>query len=193
MMTVGGISVITLHDIQLAQDVAEELRARGARDKAAAIENIISTAAPALSAKPKDGPRQLFTTGQAARALGVSVQTIKNWASSGQLQTIRLGGRVMVHRDALLAYLDARRRAQPAGKMAEAEAEKDDAQREFVYAGFPIEQIERIRALTGKLEAGEPLSKGEGAEMLRLESDFARISRERLKLWLDRKRPAASA
>jgi excisionase family DNA binding protein len=180
---------LTLRDIALAQAVVEDLVARGARDQAAAIERLISTAALTLGGEPKETPRELFTTGQAARALGVSVQTIKNWANAGQLQTIRLGGRVMVHRDALLHYLDRIRRGRPVSEnLSESESQASVEQREFVYAGYPPEKIERIRALSDKMEAGQVLTEDEETELAHLEGELVRISHVRLNEWLDLRR-----
>jgi excisionase family DNA binding protein len=180
---------LTLRDIELAQDVVEDLVARGAQDQAAAIERLISTAASTLGTGPKEGPRELLTTGQAARALGVSVQTIKNWANAGQLQAVRLGGRVMVHREALMTYLDAVRRSRPAPvNQLEPEPHATFNEREFVYAGFPPEKTERVRALSDLIEAGESLSDDEETELAQLEAEIGQISRDRLKVWISQRR-----
>jgi excisionase family DNA binding protein len=179
--------MLTQREIQLAQDVVGELRARGADEKAAAIERLVAAAVPMSQVDSAAAPRELFTTGQAARALGVSVQTIKNWANAGQLQAVRLGGRVMIHRESLLDYLDRLRRNQPAsGDKPDSAASA--ARREYVLAGLPPEKIQRVRALTDKIEASEPLSEAEEDELARLQDEFAQISWERLKQWVGRPR-----
>jgi hypothetical protein len=58
--------------------------------------------------------------------------------------------------------------------------------RDFVAAGFPPEKTERLRILSNVLESDRELSAAEDAELLTLEREFARISRERLNLWFDR-------
>ena len=180
---------LTLRDIELAQDVVEDLVARGAQDQAAAIERLISTAASTLGTGPKEGPRELLTTGQAARALGVSVQTIKNWANAGQLQAVRLGGRVMVHHEALLHYLDRIRRGRPASEnQSGPESQASVEQREFVYAGYPREKIERIRALSDKMETGQVLTQDEETQPAQLEGEFVGISHVRLNEWVNLRR-----
>lgn len=49
--------------------------------------------------------KPLLTTGQAARALGLSVQTVRNWVASGRLPGVMRGVRVMVPREAVLAEI----------------------------------------------------------------------------------------
>jgi excisionase family DNA binding protein len=176
--------MITLREIQLAQDVVEELRARGADEKATAIEHIVATATPTLTAKTTAEPRELFTTGQAARAFSVSIQTIKNWAAAGHIQTVRLGGRVMIHRDSLLDYLDRLRKSRPVGAEPRPTSAAETGRREFVLAGLPREKVERVRALSEKIEASQPLTEAEESELIRLQEEFARVSWERLQRWV---------
>src|SRR5437899_7152310 len=49
--------------------------------------------------------RPLLTTGEAARSLGVSVQTIRNWVARGQLRAVKRGGRAFVPRAVVAAEL----------------------------------------------------------------------------------------
>ena len=53
--------------------------------------------------------RSLLSTGEAARACGVSTQTIVNWIAQGKLRAARtVGGRFRVHSDSLVAFLKTR-------------------------------------------------------------------------------------
>jgi excisionase family DNA binding protein len=176
--------MISARDIRAAQEVVDDLRARG-DERADAVDHLVKAT---LTLVERDGgPPDLLTTGQAARALGVSAQTIKNWATTGKLRAVRLGGRVMVRREDLLDYLE-RLRPEPAGGViSEArETSQDAAQRTFTEAGFPPELIQRLRALVAKLEKDQVLTPVEKAELSRLEEETARISSERLRAWLRR-------
>lgn len=178
--------MLTVREIQLAQDVVDELRAWGAEDKAAAIERIVAVATPALNARSATEPRELFTISQAARALGVSTQVIKNWANSGQLQSLRLRGRVMIHRDSLLNYLDHLRASTSPSTENPPNTMGGTARRDFVLADLPSEKVERVRVLTEKIEASQPLTPAEETELTRLQDEFARVSWQRLKEWMAR-------
>ena len=98
--------MIGLREIEATQDVIRELRRAGAAERADAVEAVLVAATGALERQPGGLRRDLLTTGQAARALGVSLQTVKNWAEAGHFPLVRLGGRHLVHRDDLLRYLE---------------------------------------------------------------------------------------
>ena len=50
---------------------------------------------------------ELISTGDAARACGVSTQTIVNWIRQGRLRAATTGGgRFRVHADSLVAFLE---------------------------------------------------------------------------------------
>ncbi len=55
---------------------------------------------------------QYMTTGQAARYLGVSAETVRRWCTSGTIESVTTGGgRHLVHRDAV-----AERRPRPTAR-----------------------------------------------------------------------------
>lgn len=60
----------------------------------------------------------LLTRAEAADAARVSLETLKRWIAAGHLPTVRPGGRVLVRRDALAAYLEACSTTATAGPLA---------------------------------------------------------------------------
>ena len=58
--------------------------------------------------------RMLYDLQAAARELSVSLPTMRRWVSSGQIESVRLGRRVLVRREALEAFVD-RASTRPAG------------------------------------------------------------------------------
>lgn len=92
--------MVTQRALDVARQTAEELRERGADEQAAAIETLLAVAredaVPTLD---------LLTSNQAGELFGVTGQTIKNWVKQGQLEGYRVGGRIMVPKDALIKYV----------------------------------------------------------------------------------------
>ncbi len=90
--------MITERTLSDAMSVAEDLRRQGDR-RAHAVEALVAQvrdeAVPALD---------LLTTTAAADVFGVTAQTIKNWVRSGQLPGYRVGGRIMLPREAVIEY-----------------------------------------------------------------------------------------
>lgn len=83
-----------------AERLAAELRERGEDQPAEVIE--------ALLREAQDAPKQrldLLTSTGAGELLGVTGQTIKNWVREGRLEAYRIGGRVMVPREAVADYV----------------------------------------------------------------------------------------
>lgn len=176
--------MIATRDLQAARTLLEDLRARGDEHDAEVVERLIAAAQEQNAAPAILHPPELLTTGQAARALGVSVQTIKNWAGAGKLKTIRLGGRTMVVRESLLAYLDGLRAEQAASPpRRRTESPDETARRTFIQMGFPQTMLDRLRELVEAMEE-RMLTPAEAAELDRLEAESARISAERLRQWI---------
>jgi excisionase family DNA binding protein len=51
-------------------------------------------------------PKPLLTTGEAARALSVSVQTVRNWVATGRLEAVARGARMMLPREVVAAEVE---------------------------------------------------------------------------------------
>jgi excisionase family DNA binding protein len=92
--------MITSDTIQVAKKTAAELRRLGQLEQAEAIEALLAVA-PDETIPSLD----LWTTTQAGELLGVSGQTIKNWVKQGRLSAFRVGGRIMIPKDALAEYV----------------------------------------------------------------------------------------
>jgi excisionase family DNA binding protein len=167
-------------DVQLAQEAAEELYARGRGEHARAIEVILARALD--SEAPEAGLRSEFlTSGRAARALGVSPQTIKNWVAAGNLRGVRLGGRLLVPRAAIQAYLDQLREAQrQAPRPTRERAAAALRQHERAIAGLPAEAVARYEELNEKLQDGRRMSRHEREEMAALARELATLSTQRM-------------
>src|SRR5205085_2498477 len=89
------ISERTLAD---AASVADELRKAG--DKRAG-----AVAALVAQARDETVPSlDLLTTTAAGDVFGVTAQTIKNWVRAGHLLGYKVGGRIMLPRDAVMEY-----------------------------------------------------------------------------------------
>ncbi|HEX5415627.1 MAG TPA: helix-turn-helix domain-containing protein [Chloroflexota bacterium] len=151
------------------------------------MENLIRYVEESLSAPILRKPQDLLTTGQAARALGVSIQTIKNWADEGKLETVRLGGRIMVVRQSLLAYLDmVRASSNRPSKQSPLISDDESKQREFIQAGFPDTLVTRLQYLVEAMEERD-LTVDEVRELDRLERDSTRIAKQRLREWISQR------
>ena len=75
--------------IETATVAAETLRDLQKEDQAQAVETLVATARE--SGAPEDTER-LWTTGQAAREVGVHRNTIRNWALAGRFPAFRRSG-----------------------------------------------------------------------------------------------------
>jgi excisionase family DNA binding protein len=97
--------MIPSETLEIARRTAEELRERGEIERAQAIEALVEAQRDALPSL------DLLTTTEAGDVLGVSGQTIKNWVRQAQLPGYRVGGRIMVPRDAVAEYVQRARRS----------------------------------------------------------------------------------
>ena len=57
--------------------------------------------------------KMLYDLQAAARELSVSVPTLRRWVSGGQIESVRLGRRVLIRREALETFVS-RARTRPA-------------------------------------------------------------------------------
>ena len=72
------------------QALAEDLRREGRRDDAEIVDILLGVAGTPVSTA------RFLTTGQVAKRLGVSRQTVVNWVKRGVIPGTRLGGRLVI-------------------------------------------------------------------------------------------------
>jgi excisionase family DNA binding protein len=150
----------------------EELRDSGRNDDAEAVEYVRDLAEAALAARGSARPRELLTTGQAALALGLSDQTVRNWVTAGQLPAVRRGVRTMIPRKAVESEIE-RSRIRPSSTSIPQDDASRIASRQQLLAALPPDIASRLGALHDRLEDGEELSAEEQAEMVQLERRMA--------------------
>jgi excisionase family DNA binding protein len=184
--------VLAARDIALVQETVTELAIQGQAERARAVEAVLAVALSAESGRRPDQPREYMTTGQAANLLGVRLETIRNWVATGRLDGLRVGGRVLVHRDAVRAKLESLPTTRPEPRESTPESIQAALDwQEFLLSGLPAEQVARQEALIDKMEDGQPLSRAERSELAALEREIATAAAEHLKGWL--RRTSASA
>ncbi|HEV8634125.1 MAG TPA: helix-turn-helix domain-containing protein [Chloroflexota bacterium] len=160
---------MAVRELDLVRGVMQDLAARGQAEQAEALGKVLAVAAAALGER-SGHQREYLTTGQAADILGVSRQTIVNWVGGGQLPGVRLGGRTLLHRDAVLGEVDRLKEARP---VARADADAGVRASRSLVGTLPAEQIARLEDLHMRMEAGERLSRSERTEMVALERALA--------------------
>jgi excisionase family DNA binding protein len=168
----------------------EELRRAGRTEDAAAVGFVRDLAERVLAGPGRIRPRDLLTTGQAGLALGISDQTVRNWAATGRLRAVKRGVRTMIPRQAVIEEIE-RSRVQPgeqAAPMAGAEAAQL-AWRSELLAALPRDVVAQLEELHVKLEEGGQLSAHEQAEMARLEREMTGAAARHLERIIRRGRP----
>lgn len=118
--------------VDRAMDVSRRLEERGQQDDARVIEQLVQRI---LASEPKS-ERPYYTVSEAAKLVGVSGQTIKNWVSRGMLKGYRLGSRVMIPRVELDSYkslAEAAKRLDPLPDVSEVIEEIRAGRRRFVW------------------------------------------------------------
>lgn len=158
----------------------EDLRRAGQIDEAEDVQFVRDLAEQALTAVSSKPPRTHLTTGQAAIALGVSDQTIRNWVAHGRLPAERRGVRTMIPREAVEAEIQ-RSIVPPLPPLSPEEEAARIAWRRQLLAALPTEITAPLHALHDKFEEGEALSDAERAEMIRLEREMQRAAANVLK------------
>ena len=169
---------MAIREIDLVRGVVRDLVARGQVEEAAALEKVLVAAATALGDESPRS-REYLTTGQAADILGVSRQTIVNWVQRGQLPGVRLGGRTLLHRDAVLGEVDRLKEALPATP-ARPDGEAHEISSSSLLRALPAAKVARAEALHARMEDGERLSRAERAEMVALEREIAAATADEL-------------
>ena len=149
-----------------------QLEQAGQVDDAAAVRLARDLAQQALDQPPRAEPPAPLTTRQAGRALGVSIQTIRNWVAAGRLPAEKRGVRTMIPRQALLDEIERSRvRTAPAERSPEEQA-AIAAEGQRLLAALPPEIVAPLDALHDKMECGEQLSPEEQARMVALEREM---------------------
>jgi excisionase family DNA binding protein len=175
--------------IRLTEETVRELRAQGLDERARALESILSVATAALGASAPGRPPQYLTAAQAARLLGGEVQLIRQLVARGEIQAEHLGGRLLIGRDALLAYLtQAASEPNPPTVSTPEQLAAADRRRKFIMKGLPPEDLVRLEALHDKLETEQKLSRAERAEMIALERLVIDAAGRRLEEWTAQRR-----
>jgi len=124
--------------VNRAMDVRRRLEEQGLQDDAQIVEQLVQRV---LASEPKS-ERPFYTVTEAAKLVGVSGQTIKNWVSRGMLQGYRLGGRIVIPRAALDDYkplAEAAKGLDPLPDVGEVIASIREGRRRFIW---PIEFAE---------------------------------------------------
>jgi excisionase family DNA binding protein len=85
---------------ELARRAAAELRVHGQNDRAEAIEALVEA-----TREESISTLDFLTTTRAGELLGVTGQTIKNWVCDGHLAGYRVGGHIVIPREAVEAYV----------------------------------------------------------------------------------------
>jgi excisionase family DNA binding protein len=173
-LTEGSLSA----QLRRVQDYIEELEGAGRNEDAHAVKLIRDLAEQAIAANPRpDRARELLTTGQAAMALGISDQTVRNWVAAGRLAAVKRGVRTMIPRQSVLEEIERSRvipDAIPALTLTQQSAAVTE--RKEAVAALPVDVAARLEALHDKLENAEPLTAVEQSEMERLEREMANAS-----------------
>jgi excisionase family DNA binding protein len=173
-MTIG------LREIELTQAAIRQLLAQGASEQAEAVAAVLEEAVDLGRATDKTKP--FLTTGQAARALGVSIPTVKNWAKTKGLRMSVLGGRNVIERGELTRFLASMRREEATPTPYDHRG-VDPAR---VRAVMPPDLVTRLEQLQDLLERGIPLNRTQVAEMHTLERRAAELTVRTMAEHLDR-------
>lgn len=170
----------------------EQLRGEGRHEDAEAVGFVRDLAEEALTARRPNPRGELLTTGQAAVALGISDQTVRNWVAAGRLPAVKRGVRIMIPRATVREEIE-RSRVQPPEQpalTAEDEAGRLAWRRELLTA-LPRHVIDRLDELHDRLEDGPELSPEEQAELARLERAMTDAAARRLEKDIRRGRAGA--
>jgi len=172
MSGAAGSVADTRERLRRLEPLIGQLEDAGQLDDAAAVRLARDLAERALESSPRAEPQALLTTRQAGRALGVSIQTIRNWVAAGRLPAEKRGVRTMIPRQALLDEIE-RSRAHPApAERSPEERAAIAAEGHRLLAALPREIVGPLDALHEKMERGEPLTADEQARMAALERDM---------------------
>ena len=151
-------------DAEVIGELVARLRAEHDERAAVAVERLMQQAL--VSPDPRAALAGYMTTGEAARLIGVSAQTIKNWVDQGRLVGSRVGGRILVARRSVQMFFDS------LGTAAEPPEDEDvegaEAEDRELMQSLPAGLAERVEALLDRQRAGHELSASERTELRRL-------------------------
>jgi excisionase family DNA binding protein len=179
--------VLNVQEIRKAGQLVQQLRAQRDEENAALVQRLLDQAL-AVSGGSQVAAGQFMTTGQAARALGVAIQTIKNWVAAGDLTGVKVGRRTLVRREDILAYLERLAAARP--QPAPAATEAATRQHHSVLAALPAEKVARYEELADRRFDEQPLTEAEQAELAALSDGLTRLATKRLSEHERRRRSA---
>ena len=113
--------------------LAESLREEGRGDDAKTVDALLDQ----INRKEKS----LLTTGQVAKKIGVTRQTVVNWIERGWLKGVKIGGRYMISADVLKkadefnAVFDSLDAERSALTTSEAEIVLDESRKDWTWIG----------------------------------------------------------
>jgi excisionase family DNA binding protein len=175
---------LTTSDAAVIGELVSRLRAEHADREAAAIERLVQQALG--SPESTAALAGYMTTGEAAGLIGVSLQTIKNWARQGRLAGSRVGGRTLVTRASVQAFFDS------LGTAADPTEDEDidvaEAADRELMEGLRAGLAERIEALLDRQRAGQELSALERKELRQLAHAGTAAASRRTRALIPRRR-----
>jgi len=160
----GDDVALSKADAEVIGEVVSRLRAEHEDRAAAAIERLMHQAV--VSPDPNSALAGYMTTGDAARLIGVSLQTIKNWVDQGRLVGSRVGGRTLVRRPSVQEFFDSlgTAREPPEDK----DVESAEAADHELMRSLPPGLADRVESLLERQRAGHELSATERKELRQL-------------------------
>lgn len=151
-------------DAEVIGELVARLHAEHDERSAVAVERLMQQAL--VSPDPRAALAGYMTTGEAARLIGVSAQTIKNWVDQGRLAGSRVGGRILVERRSVQMFFDS------LGTAAEVPEDEDvdraETEDRDLMESLPAGLADRVETLLNRQRAGEGLSAAERTELRRL-------------------------
>lgn len=151
----------------------EELRRAGRGEDADAVGFVRDIAEVVLRELRPNRRRELLTTGDAAIALGLSNQTVRNWVTAGRLPAVKRGVRTMIPRQAVEQEIE---RSRVGPRQPASAPDLDDARRAWrreLLTALPPDIARRLTSLHDDVEGGTELTVAQTAEMARLEQAMA--------------------
>ncbi|TAK20482.1 MAG: DNA-binding protein [Chloroflexota bacterium] len=191
MVTAGSLAAADPHLRRVGEHI-EELRRAGRGEDADAVGFVRDLAEVVLRELRPNRRRDLLTTGDAAIALGLSNQTVRNWVAAGRLSAVKRGVRTMISRQAVEQEIE-RSRIEP--RQTASAPDLDDARlawRRELLAAIPRDIAGSLSALHDKVEDGAVLTTSETAEMTRLEQAIADAAARHLRREIRRGRAGSA-